>query len=45
MDNLGSLQGSRLYYACCVGLVAPAREFIGKGADVNAQGGRYSNAL
>ncbi|KAJ4034152.1 hypothetical protein NW758_011110 [Fusarium oxysporum] len=44
-DNPGPPQGSRLYYACFVGLVAPVRDLIGKGADVNAQGGDYGNAL
>ncbi|KAI8665751.1 NACHT domain-containing protein [Fusarium sp. Ph1] len=44
-DNPGSPRGSRLYYACFVGLVAPVRDLIGKGADVNAQGGEYGNAL
>ncbi|KAF1812073.1 purine and uridine phosphorylase, partial [Eremomyces bilateralis CBS 781.70] len=41
----GPPRGSKLYYACFVGLVAPARYLIGKGADVNAQGGEYGNAL
>ncbi|KAH3098783.1 hypothetical protein KXW41_005747, partial [Aspergillus fumigatus] len=52
----GPPRGSRLYYACFDGLVAPARELIGKGqeivkllldkgADVNVQGGEYGNAL
>lgn len=41
----GYVEGSRLYYACCIGLVATAQYFIGKGADVNAQGGYYGNAL
>ncbi|KAH1486210.1 hypothetical protein KXV31_004492 [Aspergillus fumigatus] len=41
----GPPRGSRLYYACFDGLVAPARELIGKGVDVNAQGGLYGNAL
>jgi hypothetical protein len=44
-DDPGPPQGSRLYYACLVGLVAPARDLIGKGADVNAQGGEFGNAL
>ncbi|KAM3513179.1 hypothetical protein MY11210_003204 [Beauveria gryllotalpidicola] len=44
-DDPGPPRGSRLYYACFVGLVAPARELIGKGADVNARGGFYGNAL
>ncbi|KAK4198015.1 Pfs, NACHT and ankyrin domain protein [Triangularia verruculosa] len=43
--NPGPPRGSRLYYACFIGLVAPARDLIGKGADVNAQGGYYGNAL
>jgi hypothetical protein len=37
--------GSRLYYACFVGLIAPARDLVGYGADVNAQGGEYGSAL
>jgi hypothetical protein len=41
----GPPQGSRLYYACFVGLVAAARNLISNGADVNAQGGEYGNAL
>ncbi|KAJ5101583.1 Pfs NACHT and Ankyrin domain protein [Penicillium alfredii] len=35
-DDPGPSQGSRLYYACFYGLIAPARDLIGKGADVNA---------
>ncbi|RYP70409.1 hypothetical protein DL769_004971 [Monosporascus sp. CRB-8-3] len=38
-------RASRLYYACCIGLIAPARDLISKGADVNARGGLYGNAL
>ncbi|OWT42644.1 Pfs, NACHT and Ankyrin domain protein [Pochonia chlamydosporia 170] len=42
----GPPRGSRLYYACFLGLVASARDLIGKGAEVNAQGGgHYGNAL
>jgi ankyrin repeat protein len=41
----GPPKGSRLYYACMSGLVVPTRVLICKGADVNTQGGRYSNAL
>ncbi|KAL4941946.1 hypothetical protein BDV06DRAFT_212241 [Aspergillus oleicola] len=41
----GPPQGSKLYYACLAGLVAPARDLIGRGADINAQGGFYGNAL
>ncbi|KAK4220431.1 ankyrin repeat-containing domain protein [Podospora fimiseda] len=44
-DDPGPPRGSRLYYACLAGLIAPVRDFIGKGADVNAQGGEYGNAL
>ncbi|EXA28683.1 hypothetical protein FOVG_19725 [Fusarium oxysporum f. sp. pisi HDV247] len=43
--NPGPPRGSRLYYACLCGLVAVAHGFISKGADVNAQGGEYGNAL
>ncbi|KAJ5706534.1 NACHT nucleoside triphosphatase [Penicillium malachiteum] len=41
----GPPRGSRLYYACFHGLVAPARDLIDKGADVNTRGGEYGNAL
>ncbi|KID60063.1 Pfs, NACHT and Ankyrin domain protein, partial [Metarhizium brunneum ARSEF 3297] len=41
----GPARGSRLYYACFDGLVAPVRDLIGKGADINAKGGKYGNAL
>ncbi|KAF1807850.1 Pfs, NACHT and ankyrin domain protein, partial [Eremomyces bilateralis CBS 781.70] len=44
-NDPGPPRGSKLYYACFTGLVAPARDLIGKGADVNAQGGEYGNAL
>lgn len=44
-DDPGPPQGSRLYYACFVGLLMPARDLIGNGADINAQGGFYGNAL
>ncbi|CAI7672865.1 unnamed protein product [Penicillium discolor] len=44
-DNPGPPRSSRLYYACLLGLVAPARHLISKGEDVNAQGGQYGNAL
>ncbi|KFA55211.1 hypothetical protein S40293_09949 [Stachybotrys chartarum IBT 40293] len=44
-DDPGPPRGSRLYYACLVGLVGPAQDLIGKGADVNTQGGKYSTAL
>lgn len=41
----GPPRGSKLYFACFIGLAAPARDLISKGADINAQGGRYDNAL
>ncbi|KAH7303730.1 hypothetical protein B0I35DRAFT_156178 [Stachybotrys elegans] len=41
----GPPRGSRLYYACLGGLARVAEELIIKGANVNAQGGFYSNAL
>ncbi|KID95703.1 Pfs, NACHT and Ankyrin domain protein, partial [Metarhizium majus ARSEF 297] len=44
-DDPGPPRGSRLYYTCFDGLVAPARDLIDKGADVNAQSGYYGNAL
>uniref|UniRef100_A0A8H7NHJ7 Clr5 domain-containing protein n=1 Tax=Bionectria ochroleuca TaxID=29856 RepID=A0A8H7NHJ7_BIOOC len=34
-----------LYYVCFEGLVEPARGLIAQGADVNARGGAYGNAL
>jgi ankyrin repeat protein len=36
---------SPLYYTSLEGLAEPARQLLEKGADVNVQGGRYSNAL
>ena len=36
---------SPLYYASLEGLIEPARQLVESGADVNAQGGRYGNAL
>ncbi|KAJ4011438.1 hypothetical protein NW752_008436 [Fusarium irregulare] len=45
-EDPGPPKGSRLYYTCLIGLTNVARELINKGADVNAQSGRYySNAL
>ncbi|CAI7592328.1 unnamed protein product [Penicillium pancosmium] len=41
----GPPRGSRLYYASFIGLIAPAQALIIKGADINAQGGEYGNAL
>ncbi|KAJ5100969.1 Pfs NACHT and ankyrin domain protein [Penicillium angulare] len=43
--NPGPPRGSRLYYACFIGLLAATRVLISKGAEVNAQGGDYGNAL
>ncbi|KAM0369148.1 hypothetical protein ACHAPY_011168 [Fusarium culmorum] len=36
---------SRLYYACLAGLAGAARDLMTEGANVNAQGGEYGNAL
>lgn len=44
-DDPGPPRGSKLYYTCLVGLAAAARDLIAKRADINAQGGRYGNAL
>ncbi|KXJ84981.1 Pfs, NACHT and ankyrin domain protein [Microdochium bolleyi] len=44
-DNPGPPKGSRLYYACFGGLSGTATSLLEKGADVNAQGGEYGNAL
>ncbi|KFA56361.1 hypothetical protein S40293_09448 [Stachybotrys chartarum IBT 40293] len=44
-DDPGPPEGSRLYYACLAGLVKVAQELIIRGADINAQGGHYGNAL
>ncbi|KAH7010690.1 uncharacterized protein B0I36DRAFT_378566 [Microdochium trichocladiopsis] len=41
----GPPRASRLYYTCLGGLVAAAIGLLGEGADVNAQGGDYGNAL
>ncbi|KAI9876330.1 MAG: hypothetical protein M1830_006749 [Pleopsidium flavum] len=38
-------KGSPLYYASCCGLLSSARRLINEGADVNARGGSYGNAL
>ncbi|KEY74882.1 hypothetical protein S7711_10251, partial [Stachybotrys chartarum IBT 7711] len=44
-DDPGPPRGSRLYYACLGGLARVAEELIITGANVNAQGGYYDNAL
>ena len=44
-EDPGPPKGSRLYYICLMGLSNVARELIDKGADVNAQGGGFGNAL
>jgi hypothetical protein len=36
---------SPIYYASLTGLIEPVRQLLGKGADVNAQGGYYGTAL
>ncbi|KAH7205287.1 hypothetical protein BKA60DRAFT_685024 [Fusarium oxysporum] len=44
-DKPGPPSASRLYYACLGGLSWIARDLTTEGADVNAQGGLYGNAL
>ncbi|RSL87112.1 hypothetical protein CEP51_002393 [Fusarium floridanum] len=44
-EDPGPPRASALYYACLCGLTLTARELMKKGADVNAQGGMYGNAL
>ncbi|KAI3572137.1 hypothetical protein IWW34DRAFT_824444 [Fusarium oxysporum f. sp. albedinis] len=44
-NELGPPRASRLYYACLGGLSWAARDLISEGADVNAEGGVYGNAL
>ncbi|KAI3226139.1 hypothetical protein CBS147310_8171 [Penicillium roqueforti] len=44
-DDPGPPRGSKLYYACFLGLVAAAQDLISKEADINVQGGQYGNAL
>ncbi|EXL39659.1 hypothetical protein FOCG_17746 [Fusarium oxysporum f. sp. radicis-lycopersici 26381] len=41
----GPPRASSLYYACLSGLSLVARDLISEGADVNAKGGIYGNAL
>ncbi|KAF4342866.1 Pfs NACHT and ankyrin domain protein [Fusarium beomiforme] len=41
----GPPKASRLYYVCLGGLVEAAKNMITEGADVNAQGGWFGNAL
>ncbi|KAF5707794.1 hypothetical protein FMUND_10944 [Fusarium mundagurra] len=41
----GPPRASRLYYACLSGLSWAARDLTTEGADINAQGGLYGNAL
>ncbi|KAF4419061.1 hypothetical protein FACUT_11591 [Fusarium acutatum] len=41
----GPPRAPRLYYACLAGLAGAARDLMTEGADVNAQGGEYGNAL
>ncbi|KNB16400.1 hypothetical protein FOXG_14775 [Fusarium oxysporum f. sp. lycopersici 4287] len=41
----GPPRASGLYYACLSGLVEAARNLIAEGAEINAQGGQYGNAL
>ncbi|KAJ4034165.1 hypothetical protein NW758_011123 [Fusarium oxysporum] len=44
-DEPGPPRASKLYYACLSGLSRAARDLMTEGADVNAQGGEYGNAL
>ncbi|KPA37290.1 hypothetical protein FLAG1_09900 [Fusarium langsethiae] len=44
-DKPGPPSASRLYYACLCGLSWAARDLTTEGADVNAQGGEFGNAL
>ncbi|EXL65189.1 hypothetical protein FOPG_18575 [Fusarium oxysporum f. sp. conglutinans race 2 54008] len=44
-DEPGPPRASRLYYACLGGLPWAARDLTTNGADVNAEGGEYGNAL
>ncbi|KPA37280.1 hypothetical protein FLAG1_09906, partial [Fusarium langsethiae] len=44
-DEPGPPRAPRLYYACLAGLAGAARDLTTEGADVNAQGGYYGNAL
>jgi hypothetical protein len=43
--NPGPPRGSRLYYACLAGLLAPVQDLINDRADVNTKGGECGNAL
>ncbi|KAL7754888.1 hypothetical protein ACKLNR_015228 [Fusarium oxysporum f. sp. zingiberi] len=45
LDEPGPPGASRLYYACLGGLPWAARDLATEGADVNAPGGTYGNAL
>ncbi|KAG8352811.1 hypothetical protein FVEN_g9195 [Fusarium venenatum] len=45
LEYPGPPTASRLYYVCLTGLPDVARALIDKGADINAAGGRYDNAL
>ena len=44
-DNPGYTKASGLYFACLKGLVSVVRRLLSEGADANAQGGQYGNAL
>ncbi|KAL3587367.1 hypothetical protein FPOAC2_13553 [Fusarium poae] len=44
-DEPGPPRAPRLYYACLAGLAGAARDLTTEGANVNAQGGEYGNAL
>ncbi|KAJ5391857.1 Pfs NACHT and ankyrin domain protein [Penicillium cosmopolitanum] len=44
-EDIAQITGSELYYTYFIRLIAPAQDIISKGADVNTQGGYFSNAL
>ncbi|PNP84303.1 hypothetical protein FNYG_02376 [Fusarium nygamai] len=44
-DEPGCPRAPRLYYVCLAGLTGAARDLMIGGADINAQGGKYVNAL
>jgi hypothetical protein len=44
-SDFGRRPATSLYYASLIGLFYQVQRLIEKGADVNAQGGRYGNAL
>ncbi|KAH6978413.1 hypothetical protein EDB82DRAFT_546596 [Fusarium venenatum] len=45
IDEPGPARASKLYYACLGGLIKAVGNLITEGANVNAKGGNYGNAL